>query len=317
MTTIVFNPDWNAPETVVKENILPPLQRKSYSILKTHKLYVSYNGKPVDPTKVDWNRVNGLAYTFSQKAGPHNNLGKVKFLYPNRHTVYMHDTLPVRKKYFKQTMRTIGHECVRMEKPDRFAEVLLAESNGWTARPGQGIVGQGRQQLGRARAEDPGAYGLFHGGGGRERQGRDLRRRLRARPQAGRRAVRRCHGISAAAAGKQAAASSGRPTRRRPRRGARRPTTTWRGRCKASSANSAAARGPCQSRHRWRSRASGTCRVSEWRRCRSGRPNSASNPHHRLAPESGGPFGLQTAKRLLTPYSAASRSGRNLAFSSG
>ena len=132
MTTIVFNPDWNAPETVVKENILPPLQRKSYSILKTHKLYVSYNGQKVDPTKVDWNRVNGLAYTFSQKAGPHNNLGKVKFLYPNRHTVYMHDTLPVRKKYFKQTVRTIGHECVRMEKPDRFAEVLLAESNGWT-----------------------------------------------------------------------------------------------------------------------------------------------------------------------------------------
>ena len=132
MTTIVFNPDWNAPETVVKENILPPLQRRSYSILKTHKLYVSYNGQTVDPTKVDWNRVNGLAYTFSQKAGPHNNLGKVKFLYPNRHTVYMHDTLPVRKKYFKQTVRTIGHECVRMEKPDRFAEVLLAEGNGWT-----------------------------------------------------------------------------------------------------------------------------------------------------------------------------------------
>jgi L,D-transpeptidase YcbB len=116
---------------VVKENLLPPLQRKSYSILKTHKLHVSYNGQAVDPTKVDWNRVNGLAYTFSQKAGPHNNLGKVKFLYPNRHTVYMHDTLPVRKKYFKQTVRTIGHECVRMEKPDRFAEVLLAESNGW------------------------------------------------------------------------------------------------------------------------------------------------------------------------------------------
>ena len=131
MATIVFNPDWNAPETVVKENILPPLQRRSYSILKTHKLFVSYQGKPVDPTKVDWNRVNGLAYTFSQKAGPHNNLGKVKFLYPNRHTVYMHDTLPVRKKFFKKPVRTIGHECVRMEQPVRFAEILLAESNGW------------------------------------------------------------------------------------------------------------------------------------------------------------------------------------------
>jgi murein L,D-transpeptidase YcbB/YkuD len=132
MTTIVFNPDWNAPETVVKENILPALQSKKYSILKTHKLFVSYNGKPVDATKVDWNRVNVLAYTFSQKAGPHNNLGKIKFLYPNRHTVYMHDTLPVRKKYFKQSVRLIGHECVRMEKPEKFAAVLLAESNGVT-----------------------------------------------------------------------------------------------------------------------------------------------------------------------------------------
>ena len=132
MKTIVFNPDWNAPETVVKESILPMLQEKRYSILKKHKLYISYNGQPVDATKIDWNRVNGLAYTFSQKSGPHNNLGKVKFLYPNRHTVYMHDTLPVRKKYFKKANRTIGHECVRMEKPDRFAEVLLAESNGFT-----------------------------------------------------------------------------------------------------------------------------------------------------------------------------------------
>ncbi|HKQ54320.1 MAG TPA: L,D-transpeptidase family protein [Methyloceanibacter sp.] len=138
MTTIVFNPDWNAPETVVKENILPALQSKKYSILKTHKLFVSYNGTPVDATKVDWNRVNGLAYTFSQKAGPHNNLGKIKFLFPNRHTVYMHDTLPVRKKYFKQSVRLIGHECVRMEKPEKFASVLLAESNGVTeARVGQ------------------------------------------------------------------------------------------------------------------------------------------------------------------------------------
>lgn len=133
MTTIVFNPDWVAPETVVKENIWPPLQRKAYSILRVHKLYVSYNGKPVDPTKVDWNRVDPLSFTFSQKAGPHNNLGKVKFLYPNRHTVYMHDTLPVRKKYFKQSVRMIGHECVRMEKPVGFAEVLLAEANGWSA----------------------------------------------------------------------------------------------------------------------------------------------------------------------------------------
>jgi L,D-transpeptidase YcbB len=132
MKTVVFNPEWTAPETVVKENILPELQKSHYSILTRHKLFVSYDGRPVDATKIDWNRVNGLAYTFSQKSGAANNLGKVKFLYPNRHTVYMHDTLPVRKKYFKEANRMIGHECVRMERPERLAQVVLAESNGLT-----------------------------------------------------------------------------------------------------------------------------------------------------------------------------------------
>lgn len=130
MQTIVFNPDWNAPETVVKENLLPPLRDGNLSILKVHKLSVSLNGTPVDPARVDWGRVNILAYTFSQKAGPENVLGKVKFLFPNKHTVYMHDTLAYRKKFFQKPMRAIGHECVRMEKPQSFAEVLLAQDQG-------------------------------------------------------------------------------------------------------------------------------------------------------------------------------------------
>jgi murein L,D-transpeptidase YcbB/YkuD len=133
MTNIIFNPDWIAPETVVTENLLPPLRDENYSILKIHKLSVSYNGNPIDPTRVDWGHVNILSYTFSQKAGPDNVLGKVKFWFPNKHTAYMHDTLPVRKKYFKQPVRMIGHECVRMEKPLEFATVLLAEGKGWSA----------------------------------------------------------------------------------------------------------------------------------------------------------------------------------------
>ncbi len=132
MKTIVFNPDWNAPETVVKENLLPPLREGNLSILKVHKLYVSLNGTPVDPTRVDWARANIMAYTFSQRAGPENVLGKIKFMFPNKHTVYMHDTLAYRKKYFQKPMRAIGHECVRMERPQNFAEVLLAEDKGWS-----------------------------------------------------------------------------------------------------------------------------------------------------------------------------------------
>jgi murein L,D-transpeptidase YcbB/YkuD len=133
MATVVFNPDWIAPETVVTENLLPPLREGNYSILRVHKLSVSYNGSPVDPSRVNWSRGNILSYTFLQKTGPQNVLGKAKFLFPNRHTVYMHDTLPVRKKYFKEPVRMIGHECIRMEKPQQFAAVLLAEGNGWPA----------------------------------------------------------------------------------------------------------------------------------------------------------------------------------------
>jgi murein L,D-transpeptidase YcbB/YkuD len=133
MATVVFNPDWIAPETVVTENLLPHLREGNYSILRVHKLSVSYNGSPVDPARVNWSRGNILSYTFLQRTGPQNVLGKAKFLFPNRHTVYMHDTLPVRKKYFKQPVRMIGHECIRMEKPQQFAAVLLAEGNGWPA----------------------------------------------------------------------------------------------------------------------------------------------------------------------------------------
>jgi L,D-transpeptidase YcbB len=133
MTSIIFNPDWIAPETVLVENLLPPLRDRNYSILKVHKLSVSYNGKPIDPTSVDWGRVNIKAFTFTQKGGPDNVLGKVKFWFPNKHTVYMHDTLAYRKKYFGKPMRAIGHDCVRMEKPQNFADVLLAEGKGWSA----------------------------------------------------------------------------------------------------------------------------------------------------------------------------------------
>jgi L,D-transpeptidase YcbB len=131
MKTIVFNPDWIAPPTVLVEDLLPHLRARNYSILKSHKLSVSYNGSPVNVAKIDWGRVDIRSYTFTQKAGPTNVLGKVKILYPNRHTVYMHDTLAYRKKVFKKPVRAIGHDCVRMERPDRFAEVLLAEDKGW------------------------------------------------------------------------------------------------------------------------------------------------------------------------------------------
>jgi murein L,D-transpeptidase YcbB/YkuD len=133
MKTIVFNPDWVAPATVVTEDLLPQLRRGNYSILSAHKLQANYQGKPIDPARVDWVHQR-QCLQLHPKAGPDNVLGKVKFLFPNRHTVYLHDTVPARRKHFKEPTRMLGHQCVRMEKPQQFAEVLLSEDKGWTGR---------------------------------------------------------------------------------------------------------------------------------------------------------------------------------------
>jgi murein L,D-transpeptidase YcbB/YkuD len=143
MQTVVFNPDWIAPPSVLDDKLLPALREKSYSILKSNKLIVSYQGKRVDPTKVDWNRVDIHDFVFTQKAGPKNVLGKVKFLYPNEHAVYMHDTLPYRQKVFKEEKRDIGYGCVRMQKPKGLAELLLAEDKDWPASKVQELWDKG------------------------------------------------------------------------------------------------------------------------------------------------------------------------------
>ena len=136
MKTIVFNPEWTVPPTIVRENLLPKLRGGSggwfssnTAILKQHGLKVRYKGKEVDPSKIDWKTVNMGAIAFTQAPGPTNVLGKVKFIYPNKHVVYMHDT--IKRDLLKLTVRAEGHNCPRVDNPGTVAAVLLAEDKGW------------------------------------------------------------------------------------------------------------------------------------------------------------------------------------------
>src|SRR5262249_14635742 len=147
MQSIVFNPEWTAPPTVVREDLLPNLRGGggffggSTSILRQHGLQVRYNGRVVDPSSVNWTSVNMANIAFIQPPGPTNVLGKVKFLYPNEHSVYMHDT--IRPNLFTQSARAIGHNCIRMEKPGKLAEILLAEDKGWDAKKVEDLIDKG------------------------------------------------------------------------------------------------------------------------------------------------------------------------------
>jgi murein L,D-transpeptidase YcbB/YkuD len=138
MRSIVFHPDWTLPETVIKEDLQPALQRGGFfggpstQILYQHNLKVSQQGRPVNADTVDWTTVNIRSYTFTQPPGPDNVLGTLKFNFPNKHAVYMHDT--VQPELFAETVRTLSHGCIRVHQPDRLAAVLLAEDKGWSAQ---------------------------------------------------------------------------------------------------------------------------------------------------------------------------------------
>jgi murein L,D-transpeptidase YcbB/YkuD len=138
MRSIVFHPDWTVPETVIKEDLQPALQRGGFfggpstQILYQHNLKVSRQGRSVDADTVDWTTVNIRSYTFTQPPGPDNVLGALKFNFPNKHAVYMHDT--VQPELFAETVRTLSHGCIRVHQPDRLAAVLLAEDKGWSAQ---------------------------------------------------------------------------------------------------------------------------------------------------------------------------------------
>ena len=147
MRTIVFNPEWTVPPTIVRENLLPNLRGGGSwfgggsSVLREHGLKVKYNGRTVDPGSINWSSVNMAKIAFVQAPGPTNVLGKLKFLYPNKHIVYMHDT--IKPNLFKSAVRSEGHNCIRMEKPSKLAEILLVEDKGWDAKKVQDLVAKG------------------------------------------------------------------------------------------------------------------------------------------------------------------------------
>ena len=78
-----------------------------------------------------------------QPPGPKNALGRVKFLFPNQHAIYMHDT-PARS-LFKKDIRALSHGCVRVQKPMKFAEIIL-KTEGWTPARIAAAIASGKNQ---------------------------------------------------------------------------------------------------------------------------------------------------------------------------
>jgi murein L,D-transpeptidase YcbB/YkuD len=147
MQFVIFHPEWGVPDGIKTNEIGPKLRNAGggfffssggCAILRGHGLKVMYNGREVDPDSVDWSSVDVRRYQFIQPAGSSNVLGVVKFRFPNKHDVYMHDT--PERHLFGQAPRAFSHGCMRVQNPVHLAEVLLAHDKGWSADKVRGMA---------------------------------------------------------------------------------------------------------------------------------------------------------------------------------
>jgi murein L,D-transpeptidase YcbB/YkuD len=124
LETIYFHPRWNVPESIKVNEIGPAIARG-----RRRDMVVMRNGKVIKPGKVNWYKADIRDYDVFQPSGPDNALGLMKFTFPNKHSVYMHDTQS--KGLFSENQRTFSHGCVRVKNPQRLAEVLLGIDKDW------------------------------------------------------------------------------------------------------------------------------------------------------------------------------------------
>lgn len=113
---VVFSPYWNVPESIVRKEILPAMNRNS-NYIESHNMEIT-------------GRSDGLP-VIRQKPGNDNALGRVKFLFPNEFNIYLHDT--PNHDLFSQTNRMFSHGCIRIEDPKRMAEFLLRNNPEYTS----------------------------------------------------------------------------------------------------------------------------------------------------------------------------------------
>ncbi|HEX6994162.1 MAG TPA: L,D-transpeptidase family protein [Gammaproteobacteria bacterium] len=128
MTYLVLNPTWTVPPGILRSDLLPELRRDPEALARRNMVVLDTSGRVVDPSAVDWNAPQ-FPYMLRQEPGPDNALGRVKFMFPNPHHVYMHDT-PSRE-LFARADRTFSSGCIRLEHPLELAELLLAETGRW------------------------------------------------------------------------------------------------------------------------------------------------------------------------------------------
>lgn len=125
-----MNPTWTIPPGILRNDTLPAIKRDPNYLTNRNISVIDRDGRKVDPATVDWSQyTRGVPYTLRQEPGPNNALGRIKFIFPNEHFVFLHDT-PSRY-LFDRAERAFSSGCIRVEDPFRLAELLLDDPGKW------------------------------------------------------------------------------------------------------------------------------------------------------------------------------------------
>ncbi len=142
--TIVLNPYWNLPKSIIQKEMIPKLIRNS-NAMKRKNIEIrdgwGANAKIVNPASVDWRKYmhsKHMPFRFAQLPGAKNALGKVKFLFPNKFAVYMHDTPS--KSLFSRNKRAFSHGCIRLQKPRKLLETFASFNSNIDFKKSQTIL---------------------------------------------------------------------------------------------------------------------------------------------------------------------------------
>jgi murein L,D-transpeptidase YcbB/YkuD len=132
MESVVFSPYWNIPDSIAQNETAPAMARDPAYLAKQNiEILRTSGGGTVSASEVNWDDPNALrGLAFRQRPGSRNALGNVKFLFPNEHNVYLHDT-PADSLFGRPT-RAFSHGCMRVEEPEKLAAYVLQGYPEWT-----------------------------------------------------------------------------------------------------------------------------------------------------------------------------------------
>jgi murein L,D-transpeptidase YcbB/YkuD len=140
-----FNPTWTIPPGILRNDTLPAIKKNPNYLASKNIRVIDRKGKTIDPSTVDWNQYSkGVPYTLRQDPGPNNSLGTVKFIFPNEHFVFLHDT--PHRELFVHSQRAFSSGCIRVEDPLKLAELLFDDAKKYPRSALEGIVASRKTQ---------------------------------------------------------------------------------------------------------------------------------------------------------------------------